>query len=248
MEKKVLAVVEGKEITDEIVNKFIQDLGPQMSAEFNHPAGQRRVVEELVNQELAFLDAKEKNLENDEEFVEQFELMKEGLLKQYAISKILEGIEVSDEEAKKYFGEHPEYFTKPATVKASHILVDSEEKANDIKKEIEEGLDFGEAAMKYSSCPSNQNGGQLGEFGRGQMVPEFEEAAFKLALEVISEPVQTTHGFHLIKVTDKNEEGTLDFEQVKDNLKNQLIAMKQQEKYIESTNKLKEKYNVEINI
>ena len=66
-------------------------------------------------------------------------------------------------------------------------------------------LTFEEAAVKYSTCPSKEEGGNLGSFGRGMMVPEFEEAAFNLDLNVVSEPVQTQFGYHLIKVEDKND-------------------------------------------
>lgn len=89
------------------------------------------------------------------------------------------------------------------SVKASHILVDSEKEALTIKRDIESGkISFEQAAKKYSKCPSGQSGGDLGYFGRGQMVKEFENAAFALPVGKISAPVQTQFGYHLIKVTD----------------------------------------------
>ena len=89
------------------------------------------------------------------------------------------------------------------SVKASHILVDSEREALNIKREIESGkTSFAEAARKHSKCPSGRNGGDLGFFGRGQMVPEFERAAFTLPVGQVSMPVQTQFGYHLIVVTD----------------------------------------------
>lgn len=87
-------------------------------------------------------------------------------------------------------------------VRASHILVNSEAQAERLKKEIENGkITFEEAAEKYSTCPSGANGGDLGYFGRNQMVKEFETAAFKLPIGSISDPVKTQFGYHLIKVT-----------------------------------------------
>ncbi|MBQ7450609.1 peptidylprolyl isomerase [bacterium] len=87
-------------------------------------------------------------------------------------------------------------------VKASHILVNSEAQALRLKADIEEGkITFEEAAKKYSQCPSGQNGGDLGFFGRGMMVKEFEDAAFSLPLGKVSNPVKTQFGYHLIKVT-----------------------------------------------
>ena len=86
------------------------------------------------------------------------------------------------------------------SIQAKHILVETEEQANDLyNKIVNEGKDFGELAAANSKCPSGQNGGNLGNFGRGQMVKPFEDAAFALAVGSISEPVQTQFGWHIIR-------------------------------------------------
>lgn len=90
-----------------------------------------------------------------------------------------------------------------AQVRAAHILVDTESQAKGLKNRIEGGEDFAKMAKQFSKCPSGQRGGDLGYFGRGQMVPEFETAAFNLPKGELSEPVQTDFGWHIIKVTDK---------------------------------------------
>jgi parvulin-like peptidyl-prolyl isomerase len=86
-------------------------------------------------------------------------------------------------------------------VKASHILVKDEEKAKKLKAELDSGADFKKLAKKHSICPSGQSGGDLGFFGKGQMVKEFEDAAFSLPVGVVSQPVRTEFGVHLIVVT-----------------------------------------------
>ncbi len=88
-------------------------------------------------------------------------------------------------------------------VKASHILVPSMEEAERILREISSGKSFEEMARKHSSCPSGANGGDLGFFSKGQMVKEFEDAAFSLPTGKVSAPVKTEFGYHLIKVTEK---------------------------------------------
>lgn len=88
-------------------------------------------------------------------------------------------------------------------VKASHILVETEEEAINLKEEILSGRTFEDAAMENSLCPSGARGGDLGFFGKGQMVSEFENAAFDLNVGEISEPIKTNFGWHLILVTDK---------------------------------------------
>lgn len=94
--------------------------------------------------------------------------------------------------------------TNYSQVRAEHILVKTEAEANDIKAQIEEGkISFEDAAKEYSKCPSKANGGDLGYFGRGMMVKEFETASFEGEVGKVSNPVQTQFGWHLIKVLDK---------------------------------------------
>ena len=96
-------------------------------------------------------------------------------------------------------------------IKARHILVEDEQTAKDIKAKLDEGAKFEDLALEHSNDPmSAQNGGDLGWFGSGQMVPEFDEAAFKLKVDEISAPVQTDNGWHIIQVTEKKEKKSYD--------------------------------------
>ncbi len=88
-------------------------------------------------------------------------------------------------------------------VRASHLLVSTEEEAKKLREEILAGKDFADVAAAVSQCPSGANGGDLGFFTRGMMVPEFDEASFTLEVGELSEPVQTQFGWHLLVVTDK---------------------------------------------
>ncbi len=86
-------------------------------------------------------------------------------------------------------------------ISAKHILVEQAFEADDLLKKLADGEDFSDLARKFSKCPSGQTGGDLGEFGRGRMVPSFEEAAFALQVNEVSQPVQTQFGYHLIQRT-----------------------------------------------
>ena len=87
---------------------------------------------------------------------------------------------------------------------ARHILVGSEDECNKIKSEIEGGSDFGELAKEHSMCPSGQRGGDLGSFGPGQMVKEFDEVVFSSEVGVVQGPVRTEFGYHLLEVTSRD--------------------------------------------
>jgi foldase protein PrsA len=121
--------------------------------------------------------------------------------------KLLEPrIAVTEEEISTYFEENRDYFVQPEQVEASHILVENETAANKVKALLKDGKDFAELAAEFSMDSSNaQNGGELGYFGRGEMVEAFEAAAFSLKINEISDPVKTEFGYHIIKVTDRQE-------------------------------------------
>ena len=88
---------------------------------------------------------------------------------------------------------------------ARHILVDTEEQCLTLKVQIEDGKDFGDIAKEHSNCPSKAQGGALGSFGRGQMVPEFDEVVFSAELNKVQGPVKTQFGYHLLEVTERSE-------------------------------------------
>lgn len=92
-----------------------------------------------------------------------------------------------------------------ASASARHILVDSEEKCLELKQEIENGGDFAALARQHSSCPSGRNGGELGSFGPGQMVREFDEVVFSAPLNAVQGPVRTQFGYHLLEVTRRED-------------------------------------------
>ena len=91
-----------------------------------------------------------------------------------------------------------------STARARHILVESEVICNDLKKDIENGEDFARTAQLYSSCPSSAQGGDLGEFGPGQMVPEFDKVVFSGEVGKVYGPVQTQFGYHLIEIVSRD--------------------------------------------
>lgn len=244
-EEKLVARVNGKEISRQDVMKFLNDIGPQMAMQFQSPEGIQRVIDELVNQELLYLDAVDSKIEEDQEFKDVLENTRINLLKDYAVNKIISNADATDQEVSEFYEANKDRYNQPETVKASHILVDNEDKAKEILTDLNNGMSFEEAATNFSSCPSKENGGDLGEFTRGQMVPEFDEAVFNMEEGDLSEPVKTQFGYHIIKVVNRTKEGTSTFEDVKDQVKNQVIIQKQQTNYLNKVNELKGKYKVE---
>lgn len=246
MENKILASVNGKNITQQDVDMAMTRFPQQNQEYFESEIGKEQFLEQLISFELLYKFAIDEQLENTEEFKSQLELLKRDLLIQAAVKKVLDVVTISDEEIKEYFDDNKEMFKGEASVKSKHILVDNEEKAKEIKEKIDNGLSFEDAAREFSTCPSSSQGGDLGEFTRGKMVPEFEAAAFELQVGEISNPVKTQFGYHLIKVDEKSPEVMKSFDEVKDSLKLNLLGQKQNMEYIKLINDLKQNQKVEI--
>lgn len=245
---KVLATVGQRQITSNDIEAVISGLNPQSAAQFNSEEGKKRLLEELINQELLYLEAIDNGMEDSQEYKLELERAKANILKQIAMNKLLSSVTVEEGEVIKYYNDNKDHFKKPETVRASHILVDSEEKANKILSEIKNGLSFEEAAKQNSSCPSNAEGGDLGYFQRNSMVPEFENTAFNMEKDEIKGPVKTGFGYHIIKLVDKKEGGQKSFDEVKNQIAQQVLLKKQQDLYLSKTSKLRNSYEVKVNI
>ena len=240
---EVLARVAGEEITAAEVDLFISNLPKVQQAYAAHPQFRAQCLEQLISVRLfARLGADEK-IEETKEFEEIMAGARRDILAQMAMANAVKGANVTEEEIAAYYEENKQQFAKPATVGAKHILVEEEGKCAQILESIVNGeKTFEDAAAEFSTCPSGQQGGDLGEFGKGQMVKEFEDAAFAAEVGQIVGPVQTQFGFHLIKVETKNEESVSLLEEVSEGIRKNLLHQKQNDAFMAKLSELKELY------
>ncbi|MBQ7594388.1 MAG: peptidyl-prolyl cis-trans isomerase [Synergistaceae bacterium] len=154
---------------------------------------------------------------------------------------------ISDDEAKKFYDENPNLFTQPERVHARHILVSDDATLAKVQEELKAGKSFDVVAKEYSTDPGSAlNGGDLGEFPRGVMVPEFEKAAFDLKNPGdVSEPVKSQFGWHIIKLEERIPESPTPFEQVKSQIMEELREQKTQDILQAKSKELEEKFKVE---
>lgn len=258
MERKVLATVNGREISNIDLENAIRSMNPQQGMHFQTEQGKKKLLEDLVNQELFYMEAKAEKLDETDEFKNLMEQVTINMLKQHALNKLFMSAAATEEEAKAYYEEHKDEFKVDEMAKARHILIKAateeefkaaEERIKEIAAEINAGdKTFEQAAIDYSDCPSNMQGGDLGLFGKGQMVPEFEEAVFNMNAGEISEPVKTQFGYHLIKVEERHEAGVSPFEEVAMEIINNLSQMKQLKAYEDKIAELREKYASDFSI
>ena len=239
MEIKILAKVNGSPITSQDVDTELKMLG-QRGQDYDNPQGREIILEQIISRKLFLLDAMKNNYEYNPVFKEELQKLKEDLLANFAITKAVENVKVTEQDIKDFYENNKEKMINPETVSASHILVEDEEKAKELLEEINSGkISFEECAKANSSCPSSQNGGNLGQFTKGQMVPEFDNAVFSMSVGEILGPVKTQFGYHIIKLNSKNEAAKIPFEDVKDSIFVQLTTEKQQAAYKSKVNQLK---------
>ncbi|MDF7826823.1 peptidylprolyl isomerase [Pontiellaceae bacterium B12227] len=175
------------------------------------------------------------------------EELTENIKNDMATRKFLEtktvGVEEATEaEAKEFYDSNPDNFKKQESVAASHILIKTDGATNDVAKaELKAELEgirakiiageitFEDAAKGHSGCPSSAQGGSLGTFGKGQMVPEFEVAAFTQEINEVGDIIETQFGYHIVKVTERAEEGTVEYDEAKEQIVAYLSGQKKQE-------------------
>lgn len=237
----VIATVNGHTITEADVALAEGDLDPQFE---QLPQDQRRAaaVSAIIEIKLAAEAAEKAGVADDPEFQRRMDFLRDRALHSEFVKDRVANA-VTDEAVRARYD--TEIASAPVTneVRASHILVETEEEARDIIRQLGEGADFGELAKAHSSDGSAQNGGDLGFFGPGRMVPEFESAAFALDVGGHSqEPVKSQFGFHVIKLTDKRPQQPPAFEQVERQIRSLLLR----EKYFAEIADLRKAAEVEI--
>jgi len=185
-------------------------------------------------------------------------IRKNIVVNDYIEKNITAKITVTDEDIKKYYDGNPDKFKKEAQLRVSHILCGiaagasdevkqkAKDKAADLLKKLKAGEDFAKVAEKNSTCPSSAQGGDLGFFGKGEMVPPFEEAAFALKQGETSGVVETEFGYHIIKLTDTKKAETVSFEDAKERIRTLLKSQRKQEALTSELSRLKGIQAVEI--
>ncbi|KPL60420.1 foldase [Rossellomorea vietnamensis] len=173
--------------------------------------------------------------------------VKENIKTYLLTEKLLKDrIKITDDQVKEYFEANKDTFAQKEQVEASHILVDDEKTAQEVKKKLDEGGDFAELAKEYSTDTSNaESGGELGYFGKGEMVSEFDDKAFSMKEGEISDPVKTEFGYHIIKVTGKKEAKEAVLADHKDEIKDILFDQALQTEYGTWLSEKKKEYKIE---
>ena len=237
---KVLATVNGKDITVGEVDQAAGDLDPQFA---RLPAEQRRLaaLAALIDIKAMAGEATKDKLDQSDDFKKRMEFLRERALhNEYFKDAVVD--KISDADVRARYDKEIAAIPPQNEVRARHILVKTKEEAEAIIKKLEGGAKFEDLAKESSTDGTAANGGDLGYFSEGQMVPEFEKAAFALKPgEYTKEPVQSQFGFHVIQLEDRRTKQPPAFDQVSEQIRS--IIMR--ERYVEMVKKLRDGMKIE---
>jgi peptidyl-prolyl cis-trans isomerase C len=236
-----LATVNGKPISEADMKLAETEIGPDIAT--LPDATKRRVLVEYLIENQIFSDAAEADkLAAGPAFEERIQYWRRRTLRDMYFDKAVKSA-VTEAEAKQFYDEQVKLMKPEEEVRARHILVEKKELAVELVEKLKKGSDFAALAKENSKDPgSKDQGGDLGFFGKGQMVAAFEETAFKLAKDQVSEPIETQFGWHVIKLDEKRARPVPAFDLVKDRIIGSLTQQKAQQIGIDLRSKAKIEY------
>jgi len=245
-----LAKIDNTAVTQADFDREFQALPDYAQQIFTDDAGKEKFLNEIINKELLYKEAVKKGYDKGQDYLKKVEEFKKlSLVSELFEKEIMAKAKVSDQDAKDYYDKNKNDFIVAKEIKASHILVKTEDEAQKVLARLKKGEKF-EAIAKAVSIDtgSAKNGGDLGFFKKGQMVPEFERAAAALkAGEITSSPVKSPFGYHIIKVMDKKIGDSIPFDKVRDMVLQKLSGEKQKGIFDTYMAELKKTHTVEIN-
>ena len=237
----VIAKIDGIEVTQSDLDLALDNLDPQLA---QLPDEQKKLaaLSTVIDAKLIAEKARAEKIEDTEDFKSRLEFIVDRELHNAYFKKHVVDT-VTDADVKARYEAEIAKLPPVEEVRARHILVKTEDEAKTVIKELGEGKDFAELAKAKSTDPNKSDGGDLGYFKKGMMVPEFETAAFAMNKgDVSKEPIKTQFGFHVIKVEDKRNAPPPEFEQVKDQVKQIVLR----DKYMEILKTTKAAAKIEI--
>lgn len=249
MQGPIVAKVGSAGITQADFEREMKSLPDYAQQLFEGEAGKEKFLDEVIKKEILYQEALKRGLDKSPDFSRKLEEFKKLTLASELLEKdVMSKNKVTEQEVKDYYNKHKDDFTTTSQIRASHILVKTEAEASKVLARLKKGEKFEEIAKKESlDTASAKNGGDIGFFTRGQLVPEFEKAAAGLKAGELSGPVKTPYGYHIIKVTDRKTGPVVEFDRVKDVIFQRLSGEKQKEAFDNYIAELRKNYKVEIN-
>jgi peptidyl-prolyl cis-trans isomerase C len=236
---KVLARVNGTEITDEDVKIALEDIGPSLPQQIEGPARQAYILDYLIDAKLVAQKAEADRMGEGPEFAKKVAYYRDKVLMEDLLGKVAKDA-ASEPAIQKTYDDVAKQQKPEEEVRARHILVENEPDAQAALKRVKAGEDFAKVANEMSKDPGSK-GGELGWFTKERMVPEFADAAFKMQPGQISDPVKSQFGWHIIQLEERRQKQFPGLDQVRDQVTRYVVQKSQSELIL----KLREEAKVE---
>jgi|APSaa5957512576_1039674.scaffolds.fasta_scaffold30517_2 peptidyl-prolyl cis-trans isomerase C len=229
--KDSIATVEKESISVEELTNRIASYPPQFQAQLQSKESKVKILDQMIDELVLFNEAKNAGYKKNAEYKKQLDLARKQILIGLIIKdKIDSKVDVNDAEIQAYFVKNKDQFAEIEQRKARHILVKTKAEANRVLRQLRKGASFSPLAKKMSiDKETAKNGGELGWFTKGRLVPEFEKAAYNLKIGQISKPIKTQFGYHVIKLDDMKVRPALKLDDIKPQIKQALATEKRRQ-------------------
>jgi len=246
---KAIARVGKETITEADFNEMANAVPEKLRSMYLTPEGKKQALEYIVNVYLMAAEAQKDGLDKTPAFQKLVEFSKKELLARMFMekaSKTMAG--PSEQEVKVFYDQNAPMFETPESVHVRHVLVKTEDEAKEVLKRLKKGEKFAEIAAAVSTCPSKEEGGDLGWQPKGRLSKEVEDAAFSMKKGQVTGPVKSKWGYHVLLMEDQKPASKLPFEEAKEYIVEQLSMQKQQEFFEKLAESLRQKGQVQITL
>lgn len=244
-DNRILASFSGKTITVGDFMKRVSSFPPAYKKVIS--AKRDDFLQDVVLEDLMYEQALKKGVDKQKDVIDLVNESRKKIIISKLIETISTDVPVSEQDKKAFYEENKFRFKVPQRIKVSHILVNTKEQADEILKKISDGQSFEELAKQFSIDPSKDRGGDIGYVSKGDLIPDFEETAFKLEVGQTSDVIKTSLGYHIIRVTEKLPEETLSYDKVAGNIEAELKDQKRKDAVMDYADKLKASVKIDVN-
>lgn len=240
-ESPVLVIVNGKPVTQNEFEYRWSELPASVQARYKSEGGRRKFLDDLISRELLLQEARKLGLDRTPRAIERLERVKEQLaLDDLMKAAVTAQVALTKDELEGYYEIHQAELHAADQIRAAHILVKSEEQARDLKRQLDLGMDFAKLALRFSLDQATKyRGGDLGSYRPGWVEPAVNTALSALKPGMVSEPVETASGFHLVKLIGREPEGAVEVAAVRERLRQELYAEKERQQFEALLSKLR---------
>jgi peptidyl-prolyl cis-trans isomerase C len=247
-ESPVVAIINGKPVTQGEFDYRWSELPAATRSRYEAQGGKKKFLDDLITREILLQEARRIGLDHNPAFQERMERVKEQLMLDELMKDAVSApVDVKDEEVQAYYDAHRTLIVESLQVRAAHIVLQTETQAKDVKHQLNQGYNFAKLAQRYSIDEATKaNGGEFGVYRRGVADPGIEPALLTLKPGIVSEPIETPAGFHLVKVLGREPDEAQRLEAVKERLRRELVADKRRKQLEDALAKMRAHATVRV--